>query len=299
MPRSWRNSQPYVTGGCLVGIDAPLVVPNATGNRPAEAALNRDFARFQAGAHPSNTGKPEFSGTPRGARLCALLGLDMNPRSRRKRRAIEVYPHPAIVALFRLGRTLKYKNKPGRPVEELRSELLVLMGLLGGLERAEPPLMFDAGWSELLTAVEAATRKSELRVAEDQVDAVVCAYVALFAVRRPELTTTYGDFATGYIVTPTLPPDLRPEARSLAPVADPISAAVQAYADLRSELIATGERLVDQVTAMLDDAGINYLTVSGRTKSVASFADKAARLADGQAVFRIRCGTSVIRSASA
>ena len=84
------------------------------GNRPAEADLNRDFARFQAGAHPSNTGKPEFSGTPRGARLCALLGLDMNPRSRRKRRAIEVYPHPAIVALFRLGRTLKYKNKPGR-----------------------------------------------------------------------------------------------------------------------------------------------------------------------------------------
>ena len=277
--------EPYVNGGCLVGIDAPLVVPNATGNRPAEAALNRDFARFQAGAHPSNTGKPEFSGTPRGARLSALLGLDMNPRSRRKRRAIEVYPHPAIVALFRLGRTLKYKNKPGRPVEELRSELLVLMGLLGGLERAEPPLILDAGWSELLTAVEGATRKSELRVAEDQVDAVVCAYVALFAVRRPELTTTYGDFATGYIVTPTLPPDLRPEARSLAPVADPISAAVQAYADLRSELIATGERLVDQVTAMLDDAGINYLTVSGRTKSVASFADKAARLADGQAVF--------------
>ena len=56
-------------GAALVAIDAPLVVTNPTGNRPAEAALNRDFARFDAGAHPSNTGKPEFSDGTRGARL--------------------------------------------------------------------------------------------------------------------------------------------------------------------------------------------------------------------------------------
>ena len=74
-----------------------------TGNRQAEAALNRDFARFDAGAHLANTGKPEFSGTPRGARSPRSLGLDMNPRSGRARRAIEVYLHPATVALFGLG----------------------------------------------------------------------------------------------------------------------------------------------------------------------------------------------------
>ena len=88
---------------------------NATGNRPCEAALNRDFARFDAGAHPANTGKPEFAAIPRGARVATTLGLDMDPWSRSPRRAIEVYPHPATVALFRLGRTLKYKNKPGGP----------------------------------------------------------------------------------------------------------------------------------------------------------------------------------------
>ena len=108
---------PYVEGDCLVAIAAPLIVTNPKGTRPAEAALNRDFATFDAGAHPSNTGKPEFSGTPRGAALCQALGLDMNPRSGRRRRAIEVYPHPATVALFGLGRTLKYKNKPGRSVD--------------------------------------------------------------------------------------------------------------------------------------------------------------------------------------
>ncbi len=118
----------YVAGDCLVAIDAPLVVVNPTGNRPCEAALNRDFARFDAGAHPSNTGKPEFSDTPRGARLATRLGLDIDPDSTVARRAIEVYPHPATVALFRLGRTLKYKNKPGRTLTQLRAScLLVLM----------------------------------------------------------------------------------------------------------------------------------------------------------------------------
>ena len=212
--RRWRRTS---RADCLVAIDAPLIVVNATGNRPAEAALNKDFARFDAGAHPSNTGKRELKDQPRGARIAARLGLDMNPRSGRPRRAIEVYPHPATVALFRLGRTLKYKNKPGRDLERLRAELLVLLGLIEGLAAADPALLVDgrpgeqsgtSAWQGLRVAVETAKRKSELRVVEDQVDAVVCAYVALFAARRPGDTTTYGDFETGYIVTPTLPADL-------------------------------------------------------------------------------------------
>ena len=75
----------YVADGCLVAIDAPLIVTNATGNRPGEAALNRDFARFDAGAHPVNTGKREFSRMPRGARLAKALGLDLDPSSRSRR----------------------------------------------------------------------------------------------------------------------------------------------------------------------------------------------------------------------
>ena len=279
----------YVAGDCLVAIDAPLIVRNATGNRPGEAELNRDFARFDAGAHPANTGKREFSDVPRGARLSSLLGLDMNPRSRRPRRAIEVYPHPATVALFSLGRTLKYKNKPGRTLEQLRAALLALMGLLEGLAAADPPLLVAGGsWQALVAQVEAATRKSELRVVEDQVDAVVCAYVALFATRRPDATTTYGDFETGYIVTPTLPAGHRPTKRErpLPPVVeDPARSAVREYAALHGELRDAAEQFVGLVTTILDDAGINYLSVTGRAKSVASFAAKAARTVDGAPYF--------------
>ncbi|WP_145011899.1 DUF429 domain-containing protein [Mycobacterium marseillense] len=198
--------QPYVRGDCVVAFDAPLVVDNPTGQRPAETALNRDFRGFEAGAHPCNTGKPEFAHGPRGGRLAAALGLDPDPCSPAGRRAIEVYPHAATVALFRLERTLKYKAKPGRSVERLKSELLVLMDGLERLAQAPIPLRVTAhdGWVALRTAVAAAQRKCELRRAEDPIDAVVCAYVALYAQRCPAEVTIYGDVDSGCIVTPTL-----------------------------------------------------------------------------------------------
>jgi predicted RNase H-like nuclease len=197
---------PYVQGACLVGFDAPLVVTNPTGQRPAEAALNRDFRRYDAGAHPANTGKPEFADGPRGGRLARALNLDLDPRSRATRRAIEVYPHAATVALFRLPRTLKYKAKPGRDVEQLKSQLLLLMDGLERLAHAAVPLQLTChdGWVELRRKVETAQRKCELRRAEDPIDAVVCAYVALYTERCPANVTIYGNLATGYIVTPSL-----------------------------------------------------------------------------------------------
>lgn len=285
---------PYVEGDCVVAIDAPLIVRNETGNRPAEKALNKDFARFDAGAHPSNTGKPEFRDQPRAARIAARLGLDINPSSGRRRRGLEVYPHPATVALFRLGRTLKYKDKPGRDLEQLRAELLVLMRLIEGLDSADPVLHVDTpAWRTLTAAVVDASRKSQLRVVEDQVDAVVCAYIALFAAQRPEDTVVYGDLDTGYILTPRLPDDLAPTPRRtrgsstspLTAAAPDIGAAVRSYADSWTAVRDATDDYVGLVTSVLDEAGINYLTVTGRAKSLTSFAAKAARTAGGHPVF--------------
>lgn len=286
---------PYAGAGVLVAIDAPLVVVNATGNRPGEAALNRDFARFDAGAHPANTGKKEFSSMPRGARLAATLGLDIDPGSRAERRAIEVYPHPATIALFRLGRTLKYKNKQGRPLEQLRSELLLLVDLLQGLETARPALHLSThpDWTRLVARITSAARKSQLRPAEDEVDAVVCAYVGMFASVRADRTTTYGDLATGYIVTPTLPDGHRPSPRQTTAAeasgeeseADPVRMAVQQYAAVQPELRDVTAQFVTLITTLLDDAGINYLNVTGRAKSVSSFAGKAARSVGGAPLY--------------
>ncbi len=283
----------HLAGECVAGIDAPLIVTNATGSRPCEAALNRDFARFDAGAHPSNTGRPGFSGVPRGARLAARFGLDSDPGSRAGRRAIEVYPPPALVALFRLGRTLKYKQRSNRPFPILHAEMLRLISLLEGLERAPLPLRVvgNAEWGALVAAVAGAARKSDLRGAEDQVDAVVCAYVAMMAARRPESITTYGDAQTGYIVTPTLPDGLSPTPRPSVAAevaqgpANLVGDAVRTYAQIQPRLEAAARRLASWLTSALDDAGINYLDVAWRGKGVASFAAKAVKTEGGRPLY--------------
>jgi predicted RNase H-like nuclease len=205
---------PYVGDECLVAIDAPLVVENEAGYRPCETAFNRDFQKFDAGAYPANTGNPLFN-PPRGAVLANNLGLNMDPASGAERRAIEVYPHPASVVLFGLEKTLKYKNKQGRSFDERRRELLKLMTLIEGLDHESPRLRVNhnMNWVALRKRVEAAARPSQLDRDEDPVDAVMCAYVALYWFHRPDDVSIYGDFDTGYIVTPSLPSDLAPAPR--------------------------------------------------------------------------------------
>ncbi len=93
----------------------------------------------------------------------------------------------------------------------------------------------------------------------------------------PELTTTYGDLATGYIVTPTLPEGHEPTKRPKRPEREPdqpmvgadlVQRAVQTYAAQHPRLTSVTDRYVSLVTTLLDDAGINYLSVGGRAKSV-------------------------------
>jgi predicted RNase H-like nuclease/ppGpp synthetase/RelA/SpoT-type nucleotidyltranferase len=258
---------PYAEGRVLAGIDAPLVVTNPTGSRPAEQALSADFRKFDAGTHPSNTGKKEFEHGSRGARVAKQLGLTLHET------ALEVYPHAAVVALFALDKIPTYKAKPGRDLEHLRAELLRLMGLLEGI------VTTGDSWAALRAAVAGATRKSELRKVEDQVDAVVCAFVAWYADRHPDRTTTYGDPESGQIVTPTLGLPVR-TARE-----DPIQRAVQAYADGHADLVAAADTAVGLIGSILDEAGINYLTIEGRAKSVSSFAEKATRTEAGRPLY--------------
>ncbi|MGH3676298.1 MAG: DUF429 domain-containing protein [Mycobacterium sp.] len=225
----------YVTDECLVAIDAPLIVKNPTGIRQCETELNRDFQQFEAGARPAFTDKPEFK-NPRGARVATALGLDMDPASSGSRRAIEVYPHSATVVLFELDKTLKYKRGA---VEDRQRELLRLMTLIEGLNEASPRLRVNhnVAWVELRKRVAAATRQVQLDRDEDPVDAVLCAYVALYWYHRPEDVTIYGDFETGYIVTPSLPPDLTPtpRRRAVPPPTDELHERLTHIAALLSE----------------------------------------------------------------
>lgn len=195
---------PWIGDECVVAFDAPLVVTNSTGTRACEAALNADYRRFDAGTYPANTSLPWFADGGRGARLCAAMQLDLDPLGASSRKAIEVYPHAASVALFGLPKTLKYKQKPGRDIAHIRAELSRLTTLIESLKHHEPALRVvgNPTWCELVTAIHTATSKAQLRRAEDPVDAMLCAYIAMRAAKHPHTMTIYGEVDTGCIVTP-------------------------------------------------------------------------------------------------
>ena len=64
--------------------------------------------------------------------------------------------------------------------------------------------------------------------------------------------------------------DLRPDG--------PVRDSVREYAAMRPGLVRPTERSQEMITSLIDDAGINYLHIASRTKTVASFAAKAARI---------------------
>jgi len=207
----------HPTETLVAGIDAPLVVPNVTGRRACEALVGQHFARFGAGAYPANRGNPSFVPEPRGARLAAELGWDMDPTvlpAVGRRVCIEVYPHPAMVSLFPLDYVIPYKIKQGRDLPSLKASYQRLLDHLESTCGAVLVLGGSARWAEMRGISADASRKSELNLIEDEIDAIFCAFIAwLWATDRDRMVV-HGDFTTGYIVTPRAP---RPELSRAAP----------------------------------------------------------------------------------
>ena len=195
-------------GGAVVAIDAPLTVPNETGRRPGEAELSRVFARFHAGAHPANRQRLSRynGGTVRGETLLAhlaALGIRHDPimaPRQATRQAFEVYPHPAMVTLFQLHQVLKYKAKPTISHDQRLEAFRRYQRHLGHLRKTPPKLTLPKA---LLSEAHLVKRGKALKAYEDQLDAVFCAYLALYywwwGTARCRI---FGDIEQGYIVAP-------------------------------------------------------------------------------------------------
>lgn len=203
-----RWLEPHLLDGVVVAIDAPLIVRNATGRRPCDQLISQCFGAQHASTHSANLGLDSFRGGVRGERIVAAVSLDLDPDfppGSHIRRAIEVYPHPAIVALFGLPVTLKYKAKPGRTLDSRGTEMQALLGHLVGLAAGDPPVGVQAAprWVMLERTVAAPASAAELSRIEDEVDAFVCAYIALYYwTHGTNRCRVAGDIDSGYIVTP-------------------------------------------------------------------------------------------------
>jgi predicted RNase H-like nuclease len=182
-------------GTAVVAVDAPLVICNPTGIRDAEREMNREFRRFHAGCHAANLGRPFAQNVLSFSRSLSNLGFDHGAKMKAREKGrfqIEVHPHAATVNLFDLPRIIKYKrgSRASRAKELRRLRSLTL----SRLPRLDPAL------SLRLPVI---PKAGNLKPVEDQIDAVLCAYIAahwwFWGTRRNRV---YGFGETGYIVVP-------------------------------------------------------------------------------------------------
>ncbi len=179
----------------VVAVDAPLVIRNSSGIRDAERAMNQEFRRFHAGCHAANLGRPFAQKVLSFSRRLADLGFghgaEMTAREK-GRFQIEVHPHAATVNLFNLSRIVKYKR--GRRADRAQELRRLRRLMLSRLPRLRPAL------SLRLPGI---PKVGNLKPVEDQIDAVLCAYIAahwwFWGTRRNHV---YGCGETGYIVVP-------------------------------------------------------------------------------------------------
>jgi predicted RNase H-like nuclease len=190
----------------IVAVDAPLIVPNAFGARHCERLITSAYGRYDSGCHSSNRGLP-WMNPPRGEQLARRHSWSVDPH-RPSPVCIEVYPHAAMVGLFGLGRTLKYKKGPVASRRDAMVEVLTRMSGLTPLTLTTNPR-----WQEIEHQVQTATRPVDLSRVEDEVDAILCAHLAWLWAKQPEALHVFGDVEFGYIVAPPAPSHPRARGR--------------------------------------------------------------------------------------
>lgn len=171
----------------IIGVDAPLIIPNATGHRPNEREFLKTFARYGLGLHAANTTLfekrfPRYAGFELYDAL-KQLGFDF-----RCGNLFEVYPHATILARFNDGKVLRYKASVPRT-----QRLTALKQLQTAL--FEVITIPDAMKKELETL-----RGKALKAQEDFLDSLVCAYSLLYCSLNN--CHCYGDSAIGHLLTP-------------------------------------------------------------------------------------------------
>jgi len=196
---SWIDREIPVHDPMMAAVDAPTIIPNATGMRVPDRLVHRGYGRYHAGCYPANQGRP-FA-----ARLVAF-GQALEARQlhhapsllprQSGRYQIEVFPHPAMVNLIRLPRILKYKK--GRLADRRRELSRLRHLILTVLPELEPALPIAP---TALPAIPETGRA--LKAVEDQLDSLICAYAAAHYWWWGEARNqVLGSQAEGYIVVP-------------------------------------------------------------------------------------------------
>jgi predicted RNase H-like nuclease len=199
-----------------IAIDAPTLIPNLTGMRLCDRQSHQYFGRYHAGCYPAHQGLPFAQRTVEFGLNLEQRGFNHAPEMSPQqlgRYQIEVFPHAATIYLFKLDQIIKYKK--GR-LAGRRQGLGQLRQLIWErLSQGHPPLKFSTPIPDIPET------GSALKAVEDQLDSLICAYVAAhwwyWGVSRnlvlggvtsapsQQLASRDDYLATGYIVVPFEP----------------------------------------------------------------------------------------------
>lgn len=176
---SWIDA--WVSPGepAIIAVDAPTLIANLTGMRLADRLAHQHFGRYHAGCYPANLSRPFADRTVAFGRSLEARGFKHAPTivpQRLGHYQIEVFPHPAIVHLFGLDRILKYKK--GR-LAERRAEIIRYRDYsLTVLPILEPRMNLIDPVTATVLLPEVPHQGAALKALEDQLDSLICAYVA-------------------------------------------------------------------------------------------------------------------------
>src|SRR5262245_5325213 len=187
-----------------LGIDAPIIAPNPPKTaRLVDKIVSSLFGRYHAGVYPGNCER-----CARPIRLCRKLaarGFSPDPfsRGRRERVQLEIFPHLVQVALLARPRIIKYKK--GARLHRAQGLKELQRTIAEYLPRLIPPMKYSANLRALLSVDPRMLKGKQLKALEDQVDALLCAYMTLyFWFWGEEKCQVFGDLASGYIIGPRL-----------------------------------------------------------------------------------------------
>lgn len=178
----------------LIALDIPLANTPITSRRASDKAVSRAYGSKGCSTHSPSANRPGPISDDLGRQL-KNAGYELatcSPETARGPRAIEVYPHPALLTLlnrdyripYKVANTSKYWKKT--PLVERRLLLLnELKEIYRSLEADLGTLPFCIPPADEVSAI------SKLKRFEDALDALVCAWVGKRHLRGQ--TTPYGD----------------------------------------------------------------------------------------------------------
>ncbi|MCK4292576.1 MAG: DUF429 domain-containing protein [Planctomycetes bacterium] len=183
-----------------LGIDAPLIINNYSGQRTCERLLSSDYGNRKASCHSSNlTHYPDPTGVDLAKKLL-LKGYSHACLS--DKFIIECYPHPTIIEIFGLSERILYKKGKvsirrygqkylAKLISKLSKSLILMLDIPDNLRSFVSPAKIDN------------LKGKSLKENEDALDSIICAYTAaLFKLNLQ--SQTFGNKQDGYIYVPQI-----------------------------------------------------------------------------------------------